>query len=72
MQKITCAIFNGYSLMIASYYQILRKLFVFLSKNRLSKRSENLLSLPSVRFFDYPLARSANKYCFTKLNFTDY
>ena len=27
MQKITCATFNGYSLMMASYYQILRKLF---------------------------------------------
>ena len=22
--------------------------------------------------YDYPQARSANKYCFTKLNFTDY
>ena len=49
-KKITCATFDGYSLMIASYYQILHKLFVFLSKNRLSKRSENLLSLPIVRF----------------------
>lgn len=27
MQKITCATFNGYSLMIASFYQKLRKLF---------------------------------------------
>ena len=27
MQKITCATFNGYSLMIASFYQMLRKLF---------------------------------------------
>ena len=27
MQKITCAAFDGYSLMMASYYQILHKLF---------------------------------------------
>ena len=32
MQKITCATFNEYSLMMASYYQILRKLFVFFSQ----------------------------------------
>ena len=32
MQKITCAAFDGYSLMMASYYQILHKLFGFSSK----------------------------------------
>ena len=33
MQKITCATFNGYSLMIVSFYQKLHKLFFSLVKN---------------------------------------